>query len=52
MTEQVLSVERKGAVDYVTLNRPDRLNALNQPLADALLGRLDGIKLNRQRLAC
>jgi len=36
--EQILKVERRGAVEHVTLNRPDRLNALNQPLTDALFG--------------
>jgi enoyl-CoA hydratase/carnithine racemase len=35
--EQILKVERHGAAEHVTLNRPERLNALNQPLADALL---------------
>ena len=35
--EEILKVERRGDVDYVTLNRPDRLNALNQPITDALL---------------
>lgn len=34
--DDILRVERRGAVDYVTLNRPERLNALNQPLTDAL----------------
>jgi len=34
----LLDVQNHGAVDLVTLNRPDRLNALNQPLTDALLG--------------
>lgn len=33
----ILSVERREAVDWVTLNRPERLNALNQPLSEALL---------------
>ncbi len=32
-----LQVDRAGEVDWVTLNRPERLNALNQPLADSLL---------------
>ena len=36
--EQVLKIERRGAVEYATLNRPERLNALNQPLTDALFG--------------
>ena len=35
--QDILSVERRGAVDYVTLNRPERLNALNQPMSEALL---------------
>jgi len=34
--EPILKVETRGAADHVTLNRPDRLNALNQPLTDAL----------------
>jgi enoyl-CoA hydratase/carnithine racemase len=34
--DQILKIERKGEVEHVTLNRPDRLNALNQPLTDAL----------------
>src|ERR1700678_3667781 len=33
---QILKVERHGAAEHVTLNRPERLNALNQPLTDAL----------------
>lgn len=32
-----LEIKSVGEVDWVTLNRPERLNALNQPLSDALL---------------
>jgi len=37
MSEEILQVEEIGAIRRVTLNRPNRLNALNQPMADALL---------------
>lgn len=42
MSEDILTVETEGAVDWVSLNRPDRLNALNQPLTDALLAYFEG----------
>lgn len=32
-----LEITHTGAVEELVLNRPDRLNAINQPLADALL---------------
>jgi enoyl-CoA hydratase/carnithine racemase len=32
-----LSIDKAGAVETVTLDRPERLNALNQPMADSLL---------------
>lgn len=35
--EPPLKIETLGEVEWVTLNRPDRLNAIHQPLADALL---------------
>jgi len=40
-TSEILTVAREGVVETVTLNRPDRLNALNQPLADALLAHFE-----------
>lgn len=36
MSDATLLIEGRGAVDHVTLNRPDRLNALNLELVDAL----------------
>ena len=33
----ILTIEHRDSVDFVTLNRPERLNALNQPLSEALL---------------
>jgi enoyl-CoA hydratase/carnithine racemase len=37
MTYQTLSVRKDGAVDHVTLNRPESLNALNRRMVDELL---------------
>lgn len=34
---EILKVEKHGEIEHVILNRPDRINALNQPLTDALL---------------
>jgi enoyl-CoA hydratase/carnithine racemase len=45
----ILDVQSHDAVDLVTLNRPERLNALNQPLTDALLGYFEG---KRRDAAC
>ncbi|MBS0470977.1 MAG: enoyl-CoA hydratase/isomerase family protein [Proteobacteria bacterium] len=37
MSDSILEVEDIGDIRRVTLNRPERLNALNQPMAEALL---------------
>jgi enoyl-CoA hydratase/carnithine racemase len=36
MSESVLLIEKRGPVDWVTLNRPDALNSLDPELVDAL----------------
>ena len=41
-TELVLR-ERRGAIEVLTLNRPDKRNALNSPLRDALIAALEEI---------
>lgn len=33
-----LTLERRGSIRILTLNRPDRLNSVNEPLHDALAG--------------
>lgn len=40
--QDILTVDRRDAVDWVTLNRPDRLNAINQPMSEALLAYFEG----------
>ncbi len=43
-TADILTVELTDGVETVTLNRPERLNALNQPLAEALLAHFEAKK--------
>jgi enoyl-CoA hydratase/carnithine racemase len=38
MSQDVLQIEEIGEIHRVTMNRPERLNALNQTLTEALLG--------------
>ncbi len=37
-----LRIESDGEIDWLTLNRPERLNAINQPMAAALLAYFEG----------
>ncbi|MEM1286613.1 MAG: crotonase/enoyl-CoA hydratase family protein [Pseudomonadota bacterium] len=43
MTDTVL-MERRGAIALLTLNQPEKLNAINYEMADALIDRLDLIE--------
>lgn len=43
MTYQTLSIRKDGAVDHLTLNRPDSLNALNRRMVDELLDYFDAL---------
>lgn len=45
--EEILLVQTEGAVQRLTMNRPGRLNALNQPLAEALLAHFESLRRNR-----
>lgn len=40
--DDILTLEKADAVDWLTLNRPDRLNAIHQPMAEALLAYFEG----------
>ncbi len=42
----VMGFERKGAVALLTLNRPEKLNALSNELLGAIVGALDRIELD------
>ncbi len=41
MTEPLIRTERLGAIALLTLNRPDKLNAVNAPMIEALDAALD-----------
>jgi len=46
---EVLKIEERGDVDWVTMNRPDSLNALNPELVDALATYFEGLYRRHDR---
>lgn len=47
MTTPLLTIDDNHPWTIVTLNRPDKMNALNRPLLDALLEQLDALAIRR-----
>lgn len=47
MAYRTIAVERRGEVDWLTLNRPERLNALNDTMVEELSGYFRGLARNR-----
>lgn len=48
MGEDILKTETQGGVRRITMNRPDRLNAINHPMAEALLAEFEGLRRNTE----
>lgn len=46
MSEDILTIEKRGAADWVTLNRPDRLNALTLDMVEQLTDYFRGLLLD------
>ncbi|GGC93341.1 enoyl-CoA hydratase/isomerase family protein [Chelatococcus reniformis] len=44
MTYQTISIRQDGPVDWLTLNRPDRLNTITGRMVEELCGYFDGLK--------
>ena len=44
---ETLLIEQRGAVDWVTMNRPEALNSLNSVLVDELLDYFGKLYFNR-----
>ena len=47
MTYETLSIEKRGQVDWLTLNRPDSLNAINTPMVTELRDYFDKLAEDR-----
>lgn len=47
MSYETISIEKRGQVDWLTLNRPDSLNAINTPMVTELRDYFDSLMENR-----
>jgi len=50
MPPDIVVVQRRGPVALFTLNRPDKLNALDYPLVDRLMAELDAAEARRKAI--
>jgi enoyl-CoA hydratase/carnithine racemase len=48
VSEEAIAVTAHGPIEVVALNRPERLNAMNEPLIGALLGYFTGLALRSE----
>ena len=43
MNHQTIQFENRGGIGIITLNRPERLNAINRQMIDEFLNCFDGL---------
>ena len=48
MNYQTIEIHKEGAIDWLTLNRPDKLNAINPQMCDELQDYFGGLQFNHQ----
>ena len=48
MSYETISIEKRGQVDWLTLNRPDSLNAINTPMVTELRDYFDSLMENQE----
>jgi 2-(1,2-epoxy-1,2-dihydrophenyl)acetyl-CoA isomerase len=46
MNYETILLEQRNAIGYLTLNRPDRANTINQQLARELVSAMDEVEAN------
>ena len=48
MNYQTIEIRKEGAIDWLSLNRPDKLNAINPPMCEELQDYFGGLLFNHQ----